>query len=455
MADNNMGIQELKTYLMEKTELGKTHPDAISNKRKRFKTEKVLFIEEIQSDWAQKGKREGFKGTIKELPDNYGVANMGENVYIVDMNNPGGYISKGKSYDEAKANALEFLNNKPTAVPDMPFKKTDQWVNLALRRMMRYAAENDFDRIAWTTGEQQAERYDLSKQVDWIEYGKNENGTYWFALPVEYSVPSELTEQELESYVGKDIAMKMIEGEGVDGEYGGKRLQGNDLKVGGKGMIAFYNQIVPKAAGKLGKPFGANVEVVELPGTGQQLSIPVTDKMRESVSEGVPLFRTIGGQSHDDGRAKKADDLFDNIDNLKSVIKDYSKFLGDVFDGAQDKSGILAEAKEKGFDKLGEVIEEYLSNVEDPTELNRIKELLGVDMPDNALRYMLWRNANPNDGSVVWKAKDAVKTSELDDNILFRSGKDFSKAKLNEYESRVRSRHNRGFRSLMWHRRMV
>ena len=137
-------------------------------------------------------------------------------------------------------------------------------------------------------------------------------------------------------------------------------------------MIAFYNQIVPKAAMKLGKPFGANVEVVELPETGQQLSIPVTDKMRESVSEGVPLFRTIGEQSHDDGRVKKADDLFDNIDNLKSVIKDYSKFLGDVFDGAQDKSGILAEAKEKGFDKLGEVIEEYLSNVEDPTELYRV-----------------------------------------------------------------------------------
>jgi hypothetical protein len=47
----------------------------------------------------------------------------------------------------------------------MPFKKTDQWVNLAIRRMMRYAAENGFDRIAWTNGEQQSERYDLSKKL--------------------------------------------------------------------------------------------------------------------------------------------------------------------------------------------------------------------------------------------------------------------------------------------------
>ena len=54
--------------------------------------------------------------------------------------------------------------------PKTPFKKTDQWVNLAVRRMMRYAAENGFARIAWTNGEQQSERYDLSNQVDRIEF---------------------------------------------------------------------------------------------------------------------------------------------------------------------------------------------------------------------------------------------------------------------------------------------
>ena len=36
--------------------------------------------------------------------------------------------------------------------PKTPFRKTDQWLNLAARRMMRYAAENGFDRLAWTTG---------------------------------------------------------------------------------------------------------------------------------------------------------------------------------------------------------------------------------------------------------------------------------------------------------------
>ena len=40
--------------------------------------------------------------------------------------------------------------------------------------MLRYAAENGYDKIAWTTGEQQAERYDLSKKVHSIDYNMSE-----------------------------------------------------------------------------------------------------------------------------------------------------------------------------------------------------------------------------------------------------------------------------------------
>ena len=50
------------------------------------------------------------------------------------------------------------------------------------------------------------------------------------------------------------------------------------------------------------------------------------DISKAAVSESKAPSREVKEQSHDDGRAKKADDLFDNIDNLKSVVKDYSKF---------------------------------------------------------------------------------------------------------------------------------
>lgn len=229
--------------------------------------ERVLFIEEVQSDWAQKGKKEGFKGTIKELPYNYEVGTMGNNFYIVDPNRPGGYVSSGRTYEEAKENALKLLNGK--GIPDMPFKKTDQWVNLALRRMMRYAAENGFDRIAWTTGEQQAERYDLSKSIEKVEYWKVERedlkepkyGIYVYGKQGNrvYSTNKSLAStSELEDIIGKELTGKIVENATNDV----KEFSGLDLKVGGEGMKAFYDNIIPSAASKLGKPFGARVELI-------------------------------------------------------------------------------------------------------------------------------------------------------------------------------------------------
>ena len=45
--------------------------------------------------------------------------------------------------------------------PDAPFKTMDErgWPQLAMRRIMRYAVENDYDRIAWSPGSIQHERY--------------------------------------------------------------------------------------------------------------------------------------------------------------------------------------------------------------------------------------------------------------------------------------------------------
>lgn len=226
------------------------------NERTTPSGEKVLFIEEIQSDWAQKGKKEGFAGkpNYKKEGDIYKVYD-GAGVFFLDA----------KTEEEAK----EIIKTNPIleeqGVPDMPFKNTDQWVNLALRRMMIYAAENGFDRIAWTNGEMQADRYNLSKQTDFIDYWKNDNGTYDFGLSIEFNKPSELTESELESYLGKDIANKIINDKSNPTEHNPARLEGNDLKVGGSGMKAFYDNIIPAQVNKIGKKFGAKVETTEIP----------------------------------------------------------------------------------------------------------------------------------------------------------------------------------------------
>jgi hypothetical protein len=49
---------------------------------------------------------------------------------------------------------------------------------MAMRRAMQMASQEGFDRVAWVTGEQSADRYDLSKSVDDIRYIKNEDGSF-------------------------------------------------------------------------------------------------------------------------------------------------------------------------------------------------------------------------------------------------------------------------------------
>src|SRR6185436_13149364 len=56
--------------------------------------------------------------------------------------------------------------NQSRGVPSAPFSKS--WHELAMKRMLRFAAEHGYDKLGWTTGDMQNERYDLSKQVSRI-----------------------------------------------------------------------------------------------------------------------------------------------------------------------------------------------------------------------------------------------------------------------------------------------
>ncbi len=198
------------------------------NERTDADGKKVLFIEEIQSDWAQKGKKEGFTETT-------------------------GGVFGGQ------------VQAKPGTVPKAPFVgKTEAWVGLSLKRMIRYAAENGFDRVAWTNGEQQAARYDLSKQINRLEYKTLSNGNYVVSArrsgngeSTSFTNAEGVDANRLEELVGKDMAKKIVAGEGEPGERSGwKQMSGLDLKVGGEGMKAFYDRIVPNVANDVLKKLG-------------------------------------------------------------------------------------------------------------------------------------------------------------------------------------------------------
>lgn len=211
------------------------------NERTTEDGQKVLFIEEVQSDWAQEARKSGQKG-------------------------------EGK-------------------VPDMPFKNTDQWVNLAMRRAMKYAADNGFDRIAWTTGEHQVKRYSMTDMISDLWYYPTTKELGW--QPMDGTSPERIQsveESRIADYVGEQLSKKLLAQEA--NSYGVKMISGDGLEVGGEGMKSFYNKMLPAQANKIGKSFKSRASAIDLGGeVGKVLSMPVTNEMIEGTREGAPLFR--------------------------------------------------------------------------------------------------------------------------------------------------------------------
>jgi len=282
---------------------------------------KVLFIEEIQSDWHQTGRKQGYKQPdlkpedvrAEFIPPNVPEGANPDNYpgyYEVFNKKTGELVTRaggGLSPERAIQEAISIANATKSGVPDAPFKTT--WHELALKRAIQLASEGGYDRIAFTTGKTQAERYDLSKQVDTIAYRPDGTGKFEIsAIKDGNSVMTEYgkTVDDIENLVGKDIAKKIANGEGnvaegFRGEKGGvKELSGVDLQVGGEGMKGFYDDILPKFLNKYAKKWDAktsqmNMFISPRDGSVQIQYIDVTPKMKESVlTKGQPLF-AVGG----------------------------------------------------------------------------------------------------------------------------------------------------------------
>jgi hypothetical protein len=220
---------------------------------------KMLLVEEIQSDWHQAGREKGYK-TKESLEKWYNQNKLADDPDFASLN------SEQRSVIEQNRNAGMGGDN---AVPDAPFK--DTWYQLALKRLTKYAAENGYERIGLTTGQQQASRFDLSKQVDEIVVPTvYEDGTRFvrieptegssFKLEVSpsgtvkgYHSASQFTGKKLSDVIGKEMADKVMKANSDT------RFAGLDLQVGGEGMKKYYDEIYPKFLDKYGKKYGASV----------------------------------------------------------------------------------------------------------------------------------------------------------------------------------------------------
>lgn len=267
----------------------------------------VLFIEEIQSDWAQQGRDRGFaKGEIDTTGWTVERINYestvyvdikdaeGKSVYNYTFGKPWALVLKdgGQRYKtfntEAEARAalvgqpeLEAVRVKDSrdgtdaeliaraaerkqrdAIPSGPFvENTDAWVTLVLKRMVRWAAENGMDEVAIIGGQESADRYSLTKYISkitaerWMhtETGEDTGQVVIKGFDLNGRRVMEKTfmspsDPGIADAVGKAQAHEIEQANGV-GEW-----TGQNIKSGGEGMLFFYGEEDGAGVGK--KPDG-------------------------------------------------------------------------------------------------------------------------------------------------------------------------------------------------------
>jgi hypothetical protein len=287
---------------------------------------KTLFIEEIQSDLHQAGRKEGYQNnksklkTVEKLDlgnqintlndelrtlkvksfytqtNTQTFSDLTKKVDIIDGTNgktvktyelTGTITDKsnviGRASVEADemnkasgvttkitdlSNQISDLKNKydnlkfSNGVADAPFKKN--WHELTMKRLIKYAVDNDFEAISFTPGSVQNARYDLSAKVDSIRaekiIGGSKDGQYELNIKTfgQGTADRVIPENQLEEFVGKDLANKIINDAPTYKD--GREYSGLDLEFGGQGMEGFYDKMLPTFLKNFGKKYNAKLE---------------------------------------------------------------------------------------------------------------------------------------------------------------------------------------------------
>ena len=287
------------------------------NERADANGKRVLFIEEIQSDWHQKGRDEGYQGDAPSLPEGITLKRDADGSLTAISRN-GDVVEEwhpSVTEEEATRQLAGQITGTGEGVPNAPFKKS--WPLLAFKHALRFAAENGFDRVAWTTGTQQAERYrqqiERIQSVSWepqeapfapklvTAFVDRANGITMHVTDegvVQSASMDRLEGKRIEDVLGKDIAKRVM------GEESGS-LKGTDIVIGGHAMRKFYDDMLPNMVNKYVKKWGARVGSITIgtptPSPAAKAAgiggndtaahaLDITDAMRASVMQGQPLF---------------------------------------------------------------------------------------------------------------------------------------------------------------------
>lgn len=316
---------------------------------------KTLYIDEIQSDWQQQAREKGQVGENEEPEpidttgwkswkfgdeSRYSVSDdkgdmVRQNIFATS---PAEAISEAARLEADER--LEIKQSKQVA--KAPFDDVNKYTELMVKRLILHAIETGHDRVAWSPGHVQADRWSglLQQHIDEVAVHSDGEGSQWVHVrntgnrDVTDFLNQQLGGKHETSHTDGKTFIKMSDAEvsQVFGDGMGQRIKeraasyraqdalastppnpqtivGADLKLNDKGMTEYYDKIIRNVASSIVKKFGGKIESTELNkfiplypheqdpyGTSREglkvQSFDINDKMKQSLGEkGFPLFQ--------------------------------------------------------------------------------------------------------------------------------------------------------------------
>ena len=249
------------------------------NDRQGENGEKFLHMEELQSDWGQAVREQGTSADQDQLRQNMLDA---ERRFMVarQTGRPESEVSGLYADFQEAAAARNIADAKGRAPPPGPYvTNTQHWTDLGLKRALIEAANGDYTHLSWTPGEDQADRYLLTKHIKDLSYSPVTGSLQARTVKGGKGIDERnVTPDKLSDYIGQEAAAKLLaQPQGPhfsapelhsDPKYapqwaqnGWHTLSGQDLKVGGEGMKGYYDNMVPKSLSKLVKKLDPDAKI--------------------------------------------------------------------------------------------------------------------------------------------------------------------------------------------------
>lgn len=280
---------------------------------------RVLFVEELQSDWGQQLRDYVLS---KQAPKKTGKPEGASSERILTINTARGtfkvLVVDGITYP--LLGDVQHAPSPATTIQEHPYvAKTDKWVGLGVAQLLMYAVENGFDKIALPTAEQQMSIYpylsSVVSSINWQTPRLAHSPSRDTAREMDYAAErAGLHGVALATLLGKDLADKIATSD-TDTLTHRELDTRIDVSSTARGMRVFYGTIVPNAFRDFATKIGGGAMTLQ-PVTNRdsdepvltdkegresaaQLTLDITDRMRETLraAGGFPLFQEGEGRA--------------------------------------------------------------------------------------------------------------------------------------------------------------